>query len=77
MTHQELKASKDYAKCIDIITNYKNGFRFTINYSEIPLEKANALKLILKDCCEMGLIKSTSMGLSITGEFVEESFCRI
>lgn len=64
-------------ECVDKIKAHNKGFTFTINYSKIPTEKANVLKLILRDCCTMKLIESTSMGIALNGEFVEESFRRI
>lgn len=77
MNYQDLKNSKDYMECVEKIKGYRRGFTFTINYSNIPARKANALKFILKNCCEMNLIESTSMGIALNGDLAEETFRRI
>ena len=77
MNRKEFRASEEYAKCINKIENYKKGFCFTINFSNIPTRKANALKVVLQDCCDMGLIESISIGLSLTGDFVDETYRRV
>ena len=58
MTIQELRASNDYKQSVEKIKNYKKGYTFTIYYSCIPRAKANALEIILNDCCTAGLIQS-------------------
>ena len=77
MTIQELRESNDYKQAVEKIRNYRKGFTFTINVSNIPQAKANALAIVLHDCCKAGLLKSTSIGLDIHGERVEETFKRI
>ena len=77
MTIQELRASNDYKQSVEKIKNYKKGFIFTINFSEIPEAKANALTIILRDCWKEGLIESKSIGLSLQGERVEETWQRL
>lgn len=77
MTTQELRECKDYKIAVEKIINYNKGFTFTIHYSAIPKAKANALSIILQDCCTANLIQSTSIGLNIHGEKVEETFKRI
>lgn len=77
MTKQELRETKDYKEAIEKIKNYKIGFKFTMNYTEIPKAKGNALKIILNDCVKMGILESVSFGLDIEGNVVEEEFKRI
>lgn len=44
MTREELRNHEEYAICMNKIRSYKKGFEFTLNYSQIPTAKANALK---------------------------------
>ena len=77
MTKEELRNHDEYKVCMDKIKAYKPGFEFTINFSSIPKAKANALKIILKDAIDAGLLESIALGVSITGEFVDETYRRI
>lgn len=77
MTAKELREHPEYQRCIDKITNYRKGFTFTIHFTAIPVKKANALRVILRDCCKMGLIESTSIGLSLGCEITDESYIRL
>lgn len=76
MTINELRQHNEYQKATEKIKNYSKGFKFTMNYSQIPTAKANALKIIMKDCEENGLIESISMGLDLMGNLTEETFVR-
>lgn len=76
MTISELRQHEEYKKSTEKIKNYSKGFKFTMNYSQIPIAKANALKIIMKDCEENGLIESVSMGLDLMGNLMEETFIR-
>ena len=77
MTKEELRNHEEYRVCMNKIKAYKPGFEFTINFSSIPKAKANALKIILKDAIDAGLLESIALGVSITGEFVDETYRRI
>lgn len=77
MTELEFKQSKEYNDAIEKIKNYPIDFTFILKYSEIPDEKANALKIITRDCIAMGILESVSIGLDIQGEFVEEKYKRV
>lgn len=77
MTKAEFRQSKDYTEAVEKIRNYSKGFRFTLNFSRIPKAKANALRIVLEDCENMGLIESISFGLDIQGNFVEEEYKRL
>jgi hypothetical protein len=77
MTINELRQTKDYAECINKIRAYKPGFEFTIKYYQIPKAKANALKIVLQDACEQGLLESIAICLSLSMEQTEETFRKL
>ncbi len=77
MTIKEVREHREYTKAIQKIENYPSGFEFTIYYSSIPVSKCNALKVVLRDAQEQGLIESIAIGLSIDLVEVEETFRRI
>lgn len=74
MSKSEFRKSKEYQEALDKIKGYPVGFTFTLNYSEIPIKKGNALKIVTSDCIEMGILESISIGLDIQGNFVEEEY---
>ena len=59
------------------IKGYKKGFEFTLNYSRIPAGKANALKIIMRDAVDQGLLEHVSDGWSLEGKIVEETYRRL
>ena len=61
MTTNELRETKDYKQAVEKITNYPKGFTFTIQYVLMPQAKRNALKIIIGDCIENGLIEKLVM----------------
>lgn len=77
MTIQEFRQSKDYAEAMDKIKNYSKDFIFTLNYLEIPKEKANALRIIMQDCIGNGVVESISIGLALDGEQTSETFKKL
>lgn len=77
MTIQEFRQSKDYAEAMNKIKNYSKGFTFTLNYSEIQKEKANALRIIMQDCIKDGIVESVSFGLALNGEQTSETFKKL
>ena len=77
MTVEEVRNHEEYAKSMKKIESYPIGFEFTLNYSRIPTPQANALKIVMLDAIERNLLKSVALGVSIKGEFVEETFRRI
>ena len=77
MTIQELRQSKDYAEAMSKIKKYSKGFAFTLNYSAIPKGKANALRIIMQDCIDGGIIESVSIGVALNGEQTDETFKRL
>ena len=77
MTIKEFRQSKDYAEAMNKIKNYSKGFTFTLNYAEIPKEKANALRIIMQDCIKDGIVESVSFGLALNGEQTSETFKKL
>lgn len=77
MTAQEMRKTKDYEDAVNKIKGYSKGFTFTLDYSKIPKEKGNALKILTDDCIQLGIIESISIGLTINGKPVNETFRRI
>lgn len=77
MTIEEVRNHEEYAQAMEKIKRYPKGFEFTLKYSQIPRPQANALKIIMKDCIESGLVESIALGVSIEGKFVDETFRRI
>ena len=77
MSKSEFKRSEEYRNMIEKIKNYPIGFTFTLKYGEIPEKKGNALKIITRDCIDMGILESVSIGLDVQGDFVEEEYKRI
>lgn len=77
MSKTEFKKSKEYQGIIDMIKGYPIGFTFKLKYSEIPVKKGNALKIVIRDCINIGILESISIGLDIQGNIVEEEYKRI
>lgn len=77
MTAQEMRKTKDYEDAVNKIKGYSKGFEFTLDYSKIPKAKGNALKIITDDCIQAGIIESISIGLTLNGKPVDETFRRI
>ena len=77
MTIQELRQTKDYAEVMSKIKKYPKNFTFTLNYAEIPKGKANALRIMMQDCIDGGIIESVSIGLALNGEQTDETFKRL
>ena len=76
MTTAELREHPEYKSSMDKIKSYRPGFKFTMNYAQIPVAKANALKIILNDACEYGYLESVSMGVDLSGNLCDETFRR-
>ena len=77
MTIQEVRNHEEYALAFKKIKAYKKGFEFTLNYARIPTPQGNALKIIMRDAIEQGLLESIEIGLSIEGKIVEERFRKL
>ncbi len=77
MTKQEMRKTKNYEDAVNKIKGYSKGFEFTLNYSEIPKPQGNALKVIMDDCIRGGIVESISIGVSLQGKPVDETFRRL
>lgn len=77
MTIPEFRETKDYKRAMKKIQDYSQGFKFTLNYSSIPVGKANALKILMEDCINYNFIKSISIELALNGPQTAETFQKI
>lgn len=77
MTVQELRNHKEYEICFEKIRSYPKGFTFTLNYSQIPRAKANALKIVMSDAVKQGLLEPTETLLAIDGTETGATFTKI
>lgn len=77
MNRQQARETEDYKQAYKKIESYPKGFTFTINFSDIPKPKANALHLLLTDATLNGILESKSFGLDLEGNIVEETFIKL
>lgn len=77
MTIPEFRETKDYEQAMKKVQGYSQGFKFTLNYSSIPIGKANALKILMEDCINYNLIESISIELALDGTQTAETFQKI
>lgn len=77
MTIPELRETKDYEQAMKKVQDYPQGFKFTLNYSAIPIGKVNALKILMEDCINYNLIESISIELALDGTQTAETFQKI
>jgi len=59
------------------IRGYRKGFEFTVNYAAIPRPQANALKIVMADAIEMGLVESIAIGLALDGTQTDETYRKL
>lgn len=77
MTVQELRSHEEYKLAFQKINSYKPGFEFTLNFARIPKPQGNALKIIMRDAIEQGLLESVQIGLALDGTITDETFRKI
>lgn len=77
MNVQQFRESKEYADACKKINAYHKGFEFTIPYYKMTQGQRNAMDVVTTDCTKQGLIQSVSVGVSLEGEFTEETFVRL
>lgn len=77
MTVQELRNHKEYEICFEKIRSYPKGFTFTLEWATIPTAKANALKIVMQDAYDQGLLDITSFGLALDGTETSRTFVKI
>lgn len=77
MTITEVRNHEEYAMAMKKIQSYPKGFEFTLNYKQIPRPQGNALKIIMKDAIEKGLLESVAIGLALDGTQTDETFRKL
>ncbi len=77
MTRDELRKEPGYIEAHKKIESYKKGFKFTVNYNEIPAPKRRAMEYLLDDCEKEGLIESIATGINLELERTDETFIRL
>lgn len=77
MTKKEFRESQEYKNAVDKIKRYNKGFRFTLEYHKIPEAKLRALRIVLNDCVQHGLIESERIGVALNGAIVDETFKKL
>lgn len=77
MTREELRLHPEYAAAMAKIKGYRHGFTFRMDYTEIPVAKGNALKIILRDAVKAGYLESVSMELDLDCNCTAETYRRI
>ena len=77
MTAQELRNHPEYKVCMDKIKAYRKGFEFTLEWSQIPRAKANALKIVMQDAYEQGLVDIIAFGLALDGTETSRTFKKL
>lgn len=77
MTISQFRETKDYEQAIKKVQSYPQGFKFTLNYSFIPVGKTNALKIIMEDCIKQKLLESVNIELALDGTQTAETFQKI
>lgn len=58
------------------IRKYRPGFILRMDFTQIPVAKANALKVILRDAVAMGYLESVSMEINLDMEATAETYKR-
>lgn len=77
MTVTELRNHKEYALCMNKIKKYPEGFEFTLRWYQIPTPQANALKIVMRDAIEQGLIEQIATDLSLELEVTAETYRKL
>ena len=77
MTKKEFRESQEYKNVVDKIRRYNKGFRFTLEYCKIPESRLRALRVVMDDCVQQGLIESERIGVALDGTIVDETFKRL
>ena len=72
MTETELRKRPEYLASMERIKQYRPGFELHMDWTKIPEAKRNALKIVLNDAVDAGLLKSVALyydvDLNNTGE---------
>lgn len=62
MELKHIRRHPGYIEAMEKIRKYKPGFRFTVDFANIPEAKANGLRIVLRDACKLGLLESVAIG---------------
>lgn len=76
MTREELRMHPEYQICMEKIRKYTPGFILRMDFTQIPVAKANALKVVLRDAVAMGYLESVSMEINLDMEATAETYRR-
>lgn len=77
MTAYELREHPEYKQAMQKITSYRKGFEFTINWARIPRPQANALKIIMRDAIDAGLLEPIATGFNLDLDETEATYRRL
>lgn len=77
MTSEQLRQTTEYRQAWQKITSYRKGFEFTLPVGAGFAPQANALKIIMRDAINAGLIEQIETELSLELEVVAERYKRI
>ena len=77
MTKAEFLKSKEYEDMMEKIRSYRQGFEFTIPFYKMTQQQKNGMNIVLHDAVEEGLIESIQIGVSIEGNFTDETYKRL
>lgn len=77
MTIQEVRNHEEYAICFRKIKSYRKGFEFTLDYNRIPTPQANALKIVMRDAIEQGLLENIATDFTLEGAITAERFRKL
>lgn len=77
MTITEVRNHKEYAICMNKIKAYRKGFEFTLNWEQIPRPQGNALKIVMEDAKEQGLVESIAFDLNLEGTCTAETYRKL
>ena len=77
MTITEVRNHKEYEVCMNKIKAYRKGFEFTLDWTRIPRPQGNALKIVMEDAKEQGLVESIAVSFSLDGTFTDETYRKL
>lgn len=76
MTKQEFREHPEYFKAKEKIIAYPKGYKFKIRICTMTQAKLNAMKILLQDCENEGLIENLSIDLDLQGNITEYEYVR-
>ena len=76
MTAAELRLHPEYEICMNKIKAYRPGFVLRMDYTQIPVPKGNALKIVLRDAWKTGYLDPVSTDLDLDLNVTAETYER-